>query len=504
MFFCNIIEIYKNLVTMDNKLFQLTSKLIFVLFFFTTISAYGILEEDSKQLFNPPKIKEGSVLNVQDCVSLAFKNSPKVKEKKYELDIAKSNIKLAQSRYFPTLSYGAGFIYERNSNSIYYDKRYRDLPNIAVSVNKMIWDFGKTTANIKMEQFYKIVAEYEFMDELCRTLFDIKAKYYNMLKAMALKEIAKENVSLNNEFANISHEDIDKSTAQIYLAEANSKFINYDGDIDIAKLDLSNSMYIDANINYSIKNTETFNNYDKDNKFKPIVFSFSQNNAIDIAYTNSPDLKVLINTKKAMEQSLNFIKKLYMPEINAGVGYGYNNTNFASNNSLQTAINISATTNPMEYKYAVNKAKSQIDIVNNEIELFKKNLYFEVLRAFSNIDCYEKQLSKLHHEITLAKNTLNIAIKKYKDNKLTYTALQDSRKDYINAQERYIICLYNYNMSVIQAEMAMHYHMVDIHHKAEHAMHHHADELIENLNDALDCNKKEKNTKTKKNNRKKK
>ena len=45
---------------------------------------------------------------------------------------------------------------------------------------------------------------------------------------------------------------------------------------------------------------------------------------------------------------------------------------------------------------------------------------------------------------------------------------------------------------------ALHYHMVDIHHKSQHAMISHSDELIEHLIEALNCDEKE-NKKTKRN-----
>jgi hypothetical protein len=43
--------------------------------------------------------------------------------------------------------------------------------------------------------------------------------------------------------------------------------------------------------------------------------------------------------------------------------------------------------------------------------------------------------------------------------------------------------------------MATHSHLIDIHHKSGHAVHHHSDELINNLVQALECNKPEKKTK---------
>ena len=43
------------------------------------------------ELFKTVIIKDGTELSVLDCVATAFHNSPKIKRKKYYLDIAKSN-----------------------------------------------------------------------------------------------------------------------------------------------------------------------------------------------------------------------------------------------------------------------------------------------------------------------------------------------------------------------------------------------------------------------------
>ena len=93
---------------------------------------------------------------------------------------------------------------------------------------------------------------------------------------------------------------------------------------------------------------------------------------------------------------------------------------------------------------------------------------------------------------------LEIVEKKYRSDVLNYVALQDARKDYIRALDSYIKSVYNYNISLIQVEMAMHYHLLDIHHKSDHAVHYHSAELIEHLNKALECDENEVDVKHKK------
>ena len=109
----------------------------------TNLQSYAI-EED--ELFKPIDIKDGTTLSVLDCVAAAFKNSPKIRRQKYNLDIAKSNLGIAKSQYFPVISANAGFYNENNSDNIYYNSHYRELPSVGVAINKLVWNFGKTTA----------------------------------------------------------------------------------------------------------------------------------------------------------------------------------------------------------------------------------------------------------------------------------------------------------------------------------------------------------------------
>ena len=467
------------------------------------ISLQTFATEEHNELFNVPEVLSGSSLGVKDCVALAFKNSPKIKRKKYELDIAKNNVGIAKSKYFPTLGAGVGFNYERNSDSIYYDKRYRNLPYVAVTLNQLIYDFGKTTANIKMEKFYKIGAEFEFVDELCHTLFHIKGRYYNLLQKSALTEIAQKDVEINKEFVKISKGAPDLATAEINLSEALIRLTEAQKEQKNAKYNLSNSMYLNNNIDYLVNKTPTFNydinqNLDARN-FKPVAFPFKNEDAPEIAYKNSPDLQVIISTKNAMNENLKYIKRAILPDLKGDVGYGLNHTYETTNNSLQVGVGLSTEVNLKEFKHNIEIAKSELSIADNEILLFKKDLYYEVQRALNNVDKTQEQLPISIKEISQAQKNLKLVIDGYKAGKVDYIALQNAGKDYINSHKRYVSSLYDYNLAVIQTEMAMHYHIVDIKHSKDHALHSHVEELMEHYNEAISSEEtKAKNKKHKK------
>lgn len=470
------------------------------------IKVFAIEDDD---LFKPVDIHDGSVLTILDCVSTAFKNSPKIKRQKYNLDIAKSNLGIAKSQYFPVINIGAGFYNENNSDNNYYNSHYRELPSVGVSVNKLVWNFGKTTAYIKMEEFYKIGAEYEFMDSLCNTLFDVKLKYYALLRAKALQLVAQNNVEINENFLKLAQTKRrpDIKTAELNLSESEIKLLEAQNEYKNAKIDLNNSMYLDSQPDYTIKDTHTFsygNDYAYNEKsyrseaFIPMTFTFPLDKAVEIAYDNSPDLSVLVATKQAMEQNLLYIKRTYLPDLTANAGYGFNNSNQTANNSFKVGLNLSSSVNLMELKHSIKGADAQLSIADNEIELFKKDLYFEVKKALNNVDKYQNQIPTAKMEVEQSLENLHLVEEQYKSNQLNYVALQDARKDYTNALTKYIETMYDYNVSLIQVEMAMHYHIVDIHHKSDHAVHYHSDELIKHLNEVLGCDEKEVQQKIKK------
>lgn len=470
------------------------------------IKVFAIEDDD---LFKPIDIHDGSVLTILDCVSTAFKNSPKIKRQKYNLDIAKSNLGIAKSQYFPVINIGAGFYNENNSDNTYYNSHYRELPSVGVSVNKLVWNFGKTTAYIKMEEFYKIGAEYEFMDSLCNTLFDVKLRYYALLRAKALQLVAQNNVEINENFLKLAQTKRrpDIKTAELNLSESEIKLLEAQNEYKNAKIDLNNSMYLDSQPDYTIKDTHTFsygNDYaynEKSNRseaFIPMTFTFPLDKAVEIAYDNSPDLSVLVATKQAMEQNLLYIKRTYLPDLTANAGYGFNNSNQTANNSFKVGVNLSSSVNLMELKHSIKGADAQLSIADNEIELFKKDLYFEVKKALNNVDKSQNQIPTAKMEVEQSLENLHLVEEQYKSNQLNYVALQDARKDYTNALTKYIETMYDYNVSLIQVEMAMHYHIVDIHHKSDHAVHYHSDELIKHLNEVLGCDEKEVQQKIKK------
>ena len=115
-------------------------------------------------------IAEGATLSLEDCINIALTRSPNIKQMKYYWQLAKHNVSIAKAQYFPTISAGAGYNQGYNSNKR-LSHSSRTLPSVDARLKELIWNFGKTNANIRMEKFYKIAAEHDFNQEVIETIY---------------------------------------------------------------------------------------------------------------------------------------------------------------------------------------------------------------------------------------------------------------------------------------------------------------------------------------------
>ena len=448
------------------------------------------------------KIEQNSDLGLNDCIKIALNNSPVIKKYILNLDVAKSTVGVAKSAYFPSISLGAGYkqgFGERNHNFGSYQTR--TLPGFDASLSQLLWNFGKTDANIRMEKFNKIAAEFDFDEMVLTTIYNVKLQYYGVLAAKSLMEVERLNVQINerNYQRTLAYFDeglkskIDLVNAEVNLSDSKIALVKAENTYKNAIVSLNNSMYVAYAPSYSIKNTETFNlgnpyvpmsltnieNYkklltlpddvssatyavkaEKADFLKNYVFQkypYTFEKSVSIAKENRPDLKALNATVKAMRQYVLLTKRQYLPDLKGGVGYSYaNNRNYADS-GMNVSVNLNTTFNMMQVKHEVDIANSQLNLAKTEVELLNQNLYFDIQSAYVNMIQLEKQIPLLETKVRQTLENLELADGRYSVGLGDYIQLQDARVNYNNAQSSYVQAVYNYNVAraTLEREIAL-------------------------------------------------
>lgn len=454
---------------------------------FYTISAAFAIEQMS--------VEKNAILNIKDCITIALQNSPKIKKARYNYGIAKGNLGIAKSEYFPTLGIGTGYNITDNNNN--RRSTNTNIYSAEANINQLIWNFGKTNANIRMYNFDRVAALYEFEDMVLETIFGVKTNYYGVLAAKATLDVNRANVQINERnyqrtkayFEEGIKSKIDLVNAEVYLSDSKVTLVESEKAYKNALVQLNNSMYIAFAPEYEIENTETFNfqnnyapvNLEKidekkdlskppkdvnnafltsqvekinvlDNyKFKPFPYTFEE--SVNLAYKNRPDLKAYDATLKAMQESLKYTKREYLPEISATAGYGYRDQ--YNTNSFNVGINLSSNVNIKGQKHKIDNAKIQVQLAENEIDQAKQDIYFEVQNLYINMMQLEKQIPLLAVKVKQTLENFELADGRYAVGLGDYIELQDAKVNYNNAQVSYVQTVYNYNVAKANLERAI-------------------------------------------------
>lgn len=435
-------------------------------------------------------VQQGSVLSLNDCISIALNHNPAIKNARYNYGISKSNVGVARSEFFPTVGVGTGYSYNTTSSSkINTDT---NAYTVQATLNQLLWNFGRTNANIKMQKFYLIADEYNFYNTVRETTFNVKQKYYEVLAARATVLINKAYVQINERnyqrtkayFDEGIKSKIDLVNAEVTLSDSKIQLVQAENSYKNSLVNLNNAMYLVNAPAYSISGTEVFNNVNdnvapvdltkitkpsdkeisklpvnvKDAKltssvetlelltdYKVDEFPYSFEECMKMAYKNRADLKAYNSTLDAIKQNLLFVKRNYYPELSASAGYGFRNTN--STNSLNVGLNLSSSVNIMNQKYKVDAAKYQVDIAENSLNQLNQDIFFEVQNAYINMVELEKQIPLLAVKVRQTLENYELAEGRYYVGLGDYIQLQDAKVNYNNAQCSYIETIYKYNVA---------------------------------------------------------
>lgn len=454
------------------------------------------------------EINKVAEYSLEDCINIALANDPNVKIAKTQKDIANSQVGLAKSEYFPRITAGTGFTSQHNKNSGhgggFYNQGGSTSSNnnyyqLNLGVNQLIWNFGKTIARINMQKYNKESVQYDYENTTLTTIYRVKLAYFNALAALANQDVYERSVRINKInydrtqalFKEGLKSKIDVVNAHVYLTDAEISLIEAEGKYQNALVTLSNAMFYPDGPKYTIKNTESFNfqkskpqkenvnvNHVKKNdkneieqaailtsgiekqniiqnyKFQPLVLP--EEEAIKKAYENRPDLKSLLMVQKVQEESLKAIKRSYLPVLSANTGYNFRKNSDVSNTGFNIGLSLDLPAiNGMEIKYSIEQGKSYLEMATENVDLSKKNIYFEVKNNYVNMTTLQKKIPLMAQKVEQTLENFELADGRYTVGLGNFIELQQAQTNYNNAQLAFVKAVFDYNVAKEQFQKSM-------------------------------------------------
>lgn len=451
-------------------------------------------------------IKEGveKSFSIDDCVNYAIEHDPSIRIATYNLNAQKSRVGQAKSNYFPTLGVSSGFNYQYSNSSGYMSNsnwagsssngKSSDYYQLNGSVNQLIWDFGKTHAQVNMQKFNYESAGYDLDNSILNTVYRVRVAYFATLAALANVDIYERSVkinSLNYERTKAMFDEglksrIDVVNAEVYLTDAKTQLIEAQYKYDASVVNLKNAMFYMEDKDFRVENTENFDflqeNYKnatveigdvktqvnqklngeeslvlltsgiqkqdilKDYKFNPFVIELKE--AIDSAYENRPDLKSLKMVVRAQDESLKQIRRSWAPQIGVNAGYSLRNTDSQTQTGFSASANLNLSSlNLMNLKCRLDEGKEYLKIAQDNVKLSEMNINFEVQKYFIAMRKLEKTIPLKADKVRQTLENFELADGRYAVGLNNFIELQDAQTNYNNAQLVFVQSVFDYNVA---------------------------------------------------------
>ena len=149
----------------------------------------------SAPAFAIEEITENSEVSLQDCIDFALSRSHYIKIYAERVELAKQNVGMAKSNYFPTIGASGGYDYNHRTNK--YSNDSSNTYSAGVGLRQLIYSFGKVLSSVKMQKLNLIGAQYDYDDMVITIVNNVKKNYYSVIAAEANLEVQVANVQIN-------------------------------------------------------------------------------------------------------------------------------------------------------------------------------------------------------------------------------------------------------------------------------------------------------------------
>lgn len=439
-------------------------------------------------------IKNGEVLNLEQCINIAISKNPNIDLAKNTTKIYESKVGQVKSGYLPQINLSSGY---NRLNSITNAGFDRDSNNYSgsVGINQLIYDFGKTPTKVKIQDLNLDSAKYDVDDAVIQIAYNVKQAYYSALSAKISKDVQAHSINQYERhlkqakafFETGIKSKIDVTTAEVNLSNAKLNYIKADNLYKNAIANLNNAMGILDAPEYDIDNIFAFKNVnnvtevstksdnkssskqDKDAVLKTGIskydimdtlsfrkYDISFEDALKTAMDNRPDLKSSITKEDAAKEAVKLAKKDYMPVILGAANYGTGGRDFPLDAGWSVGANITVPVfNGFLTKKQVDEAKANLNVAKSGIEVLKQSVYLQVKQAYINLTEAEKRIPVVELIVKQAKENFDLANGRYNVGVGNSIEVQDAQINYNNAQLSYVQTLYDYNVARSNLEKAM-------------------------------------------------
>jgi outer membrane protein len=403
---------------------------------------------------------------VDELILQSLENSPDLHISKLQYDASQKRYDTAFSGYLPQvdLTASAG----RISQSETYDFSSVDdnLLTGKISLKQLLYDFGKTGGDTDTEKFSSQSYLMENMQKISDKKKDVKNAYYDILKAIALIDVQKENVKLNK--------------AQLYRAKRyfeagiRTKIDISDAEFRLikAKLELKKAEYnlklsyaqLDKVVGFA-QTTNDYTVYSQKLELQTLYnslhpYDLTLEEAINFAYLNRYEIKKEFAKIKSTQAQTASVDAQYYPSLFLSANYIAQKADEYQLYVPKTKWDAMLNLNWNLYQGGATSAQSQekkinLNISNEQLSYTKLTIKKSTTMAFINLNKTKDTIELDQSLVKVSNEKFDQASKRYEHGLSDYIELQEARQGYIDAKATLVVDYYNYYIAIATLDNAI-------------------------------------------------
>ena len=399
---------------------------------------------------NPENVFEPPVkISLRDCIGIAIAKHPSVISAQINTEIYKSRIVQAWAAYFPNLSAGFDYSYNRSKMPDYsYGMHSAYFPN--ASAGLLLFDFGKTKTQADIAKVDYSASKFDLQNSINDIVYSVKAAYYNLLFAQKQVEVYTRTIeqfelhlqSAQKYFSIGKKPQVDVAIAEYNVGSAKLNLVKAMNTLEVAKINLANTLGLPEFANFEL--SDDLEKYDYTTDLEPLLQD---------AFTIRPDL---LSYQKMVESSLLNVRSArrgFTPDLTANSSFYKGGADPMKETNYNVSVNLSYSgMNLLQLKKEYDIARKSYEKSLADYEQKRQSVYLEVKEAFINLNNSKETVKQSELNVEQAKAQHYHATGRYKAGLGDAIELKDSENTYMNAQLEFYQSLLDYNNDIANLE----------------------------------------------------
>ena len=415
----------------------------------------GNVEDRSTKITG--SIQKTLEFNLADCLELALINHPRIKAAYANASAQKAVKNQTLSNYSPRVNIDAGISRIKPDTSGFNGMKIDSYTKYllgTIGVSQLVYDFGITQNQYTIDKLAWETSKTQIESVVNDVICSVKDSYYNLLYAIAKKQVALETVEQYQEMYNQAKAfyevgtkpKVDVTIASANLSNANTDLIEATNNVDIAVSRLNNAMGLPFVPAYVVDTSIPYQDV-----------NISMKEAIEIANENRPDIKISLLGIEQANQYVKLAKKSYFPSLE-----------FRGNWSMGGRDNLTETNwydaggyldfpviNPFLIRNQIVQAKALYEQEQYNTKSTVNDIYYEIQQSYVKLVDAKERIPSTKLTVKEAKESYDLSKGRYRVGVCDAIELRDAQIQYANAKLAYISALYTYNSAKAQLEKAI-------------------------------------------------